>query len=287
MTGYGRANKTIGEKTISAEVRSLNSKFTDVRFKLPNTYKEKESALRKMVMEKAERGKIDVLVEIKSMAGDDEYAINLPLFRKYFRELSALCEELDLSKGDLLQTILRIPNVVGGAEETIDEQEWQEVEAVVLQALDRFDEFRLAEGAAMEDDLRLRIGKITEQLGRIAPHEQNRVVFLRQKMLQHLEEFINKDNVDKNRFEQEVMFYLEKIDITEEKVRLEQHCNYFLQQLDKKTTSKGRKLSFISQEMGREINTLGAKAYSSDIQRVVVAMKDELEKIKEQVANSV
>ena len=132
MTGYGRANKTIGEKTISAEVRSLNSKFTDVRFKLPNTYKEKESALRKMVMEKAERGKIDVLVEIKSMAGDDEYAINLPLFRKYFRELSALCEELDLSKGDLLQTILRIPNVVGGAEETIDEQEWQEVEAVVL-----------------------------------------------------------------------------------------------------------------------------------------------------------
>ncbi|MCB0621552.1 MAG: YicC family protein, partial [Saprospiraceae bacterium] len=214
MTGYGRANKTIGEKTISAEVRSLNSKFTDVRFKLPNTYKEKESALRKMVMEKAERGKIDVLVEIKSMAGDDEYAINLPLFRKYFRELSALCEELDLSKGDLLQTILRIPNVVGGAEETIDEQEWQEVEAVVLQALDRFDEFRLAEGAAMEDDLRLRIGKITEQLGRIAPHEQNRVVFLRQKMLQHLEEFINKDNVDKNRFEQEVMFYLEKIDIT-------------------------------------------------------------------------
>lgn len=287
MTGYGRANKTIGEKTISAEVRSLNSKFTDVRFKLPNTYKEKESALRKMVMEKAERGKIDVLVEIKSMAGDDEYAINLPLFRKYFRELSALCEELDLSKGDLLQTILRIPNVVGGAEETIDEQEWQEVEAVVLQALDRFDEFRLAEGAAMEDDLRLRIGKITEQLGRIAPHEQNRVVFLRQKMLQHLEEFINKDNVDKNRFEQEVMFYLEKIDITEEKVRLEQHCNYFLQQLDKKTTSKGRKLSFISQEMGREINTMGAKAYSSEIQRLVVGMKDELEKIKEQVANSV
>jgi uncharacterized protein (TIGR00255 family) len=162
------------------------------------------------------------------------------------------------------------------------------VQATVTEALDRFEDFRRTEGAAMEKDLRMRIETIASLLEKVDPFEKNRIQRLRQRMRQHLEEYLNKENVDENRFEQEVVFYIEKIDITEEKVRLEQHCKFFVEQLEvSNKTSKGRKLSFISQEIGREINTLGAKAYSSDIQRIVVAMKDELEKIKEQIANSV
>jgi uncharacterized protein (TIGR00255 family) len=155
------------------------------------------------------------------------------------------------------------------------------------EALTNFGQFRKSEGAAMEKDLRFRIENIVTALKEVNPFEEGRVTRLRNRLKQNLEEFLGKDNVDENRFEQEVLFYLEKIDITEEKVRLGQHCKYFLEQLDTKATQKGRKLSFISQEMGREINTLGAKAYSSDIQKFVVQMKDELEKIKEQVANAV
>jgi uncharacterized protein (TIGR00255 family) len=288
MTGFGRATQTIGEKTISVEIRSLNSKYTDLRFKLPNNYKEKEPILRKMIADRSERGKVDVNLEVKSVRGDDEYAINLPLFRKYVLELSALAKELGVEKGDLMQTVVRIPNVIAAGDEGIDEEEWKTVQATVTEALDRFEDFRLTEGAAMEKDLRMRIETIASLLEKVDPFEKERIQRLRQRMRQHLEEFLNKENVDENRFEQEVVFYIEKIDITEEKVRLEQHCKFFIEQLElTNKTTKGRKLSFISQEIGREINTLGAKAYSSDIQRIVVAMKDELEKIKEQVANSV
>ncbi len=190
-------------------------------------------------------------------------------------------------KEGIVAAILRIPNVVVSEEEDMDEEEWEQIQIVIEDALVNYNKFREAEGKAMEEDLRLRVSNIRNGLLNVDPFESGRVTRLRNRLKQNLEEFMGKENVDENRFEQEVLFYLEKIDITEEKVRLEQHCNFFLEQMDAKTTSKGRKLSFISQEMGREINTLGAKAYSADIQRIVVSMKDDLEKIKEQVANSV
>lgn len=287
MTGFGRVTGSFKEKTINVEVRSLNSKFTDVRMKIPQNFREREHELRRIVIERLERGKIDLIIEVKSLQGDDDYGLNFQLFRKYYRELNKLAVELDIPRGDIIQSILRLPNVVANEGETIDEEEWQAVLETLNGAMAQFNNFRLAEGKAMEDDLRMRIANILEGLGKLNPHEEERVNRLRQRLSQNLEEYLGKDKIDENRFEQEILFYLEKIDVTEEKVRLEQHCHYFLEELDKQESIKGRKLSFISQEMGREINTLGAKAYSSEIQRFVVAMKDELEKIKEQVANSV
>jgi uncharacterized protein (TIGR00255 family) len=288
MTGYGRAINTFDSKVIMVEIRSLNSKFTDIRLKIPPGFRDKEHTFRRLINEHVERGKIDLTIEIKSLRGEDEgFGLNAPLFKRYFIELSRLADELNASKEGLIQAILKIPNVVMTEEVEIDEQEWQAVETTLKNALKNYDEFRKAEGMAMEEDLRLRVNNILTFLKEINPFETERIELMRNRLRQNLEEFINKENIDENRFEQEVIFYLEKIDITEEKVRLEQHCNFFLEQLNTDSTSKGRTLSFISQEMGREINTLGAKAYSADIQRLVVRMKDDLEKIKEQVANSV
>ncbi|MCB0570594.1 MAG: YicC family protein [Phaeodactylibacter sp.] len=287
MTGYGRVAHAFGEKTINVELRSLNSKFTDIRLKIPQNYKEKESDLRRILAERVERGKIDFSLDITSHQGDDGYALNEGLFRRYYLELSKLSKELSIPNGDMLQALLRLPNVVSSAAETIDESEWKAVLQAINEAIASFDKFRQAEGSAMETDMRLRVSNIMQSLSELNPHEEERVVRLRQRLHQNLEEYLGKEKVDENRFEQEILFYLEKIDITEEKVRLEQHCKYFIEEMDKKYAAKGRKLSFITQEMGREINTMGAKAYSSEIQRLVVCMKDELEKIKEQVANSV
>lgn len=287
MTGYGRSTKTFGSKTITVELRSLNSKFTDMRLKVPSSFREKEHELRKFVTEKVERGKIDLSIEVKSLTGEDGFGLNVPLFKKYHEALANIADELGTGKDGLAAAILRIPNVVVSEEGDMDEEEWEQVLVTINDAFNHFTKFREAEGSAMEEDLRLRVKNIRAGLIGVDPFETGRVTRLKNRLKQNLEEFMGKENVDENRFEQEVLFYLEKIDITEEKVRLEQHCSFFLEQLDSTKMSKGRKLSFISQEMGREINTLGAKAYSADIQRIVVNMKDDLEKIKEQVANSV
>ncbi len=287
MTGYGRESLPYKDKIIMVEIRSLNSKFTDLRLKIPQNFKEKETELRRTVLERLERGKLDLVIEVKSHQGDDEYGLNTALFKKYYHELSKLSEELGMPKGDLLPAILRLPNIVATDADEIEEEEWETVLKTLDAAMRSFEKFRQAEGKAMEDDMRMRVNCIRDYLSRLDPHETERVTRLRQRLYQNLEEYLSKEKIDENRFEQEIIFYLEKIDITEEKVRLEQHCIYFLEELDKPYAQKGRKLSFISQEMGREINTLGAKAYSSDIQKLVVGMKDELEKIKEQVANSV
>ncbi len=287
MTGYGRATKTYGDKTINVEVRSLNSKFTDLRLKAPQNLKEKEIELRRLVMEFAQRGKLELTVEIKSAQGDDAYGLNLPLFRRYYRELDQLADELGMARGDMMQAIIRLPNVVSTEEDEIPEEEWEVLHAALNEALQKFNQFRRSEGSAMEADLRMRIDNILSLLGQVEPHELERIERLRDRLRRNLEEFLGKDRVDDNRFEQEVIFYLEKMDITEEKVRLAQHCRYFIEEMDKQVEVKGRKLAFIGQEIGREINTLGAKAYSSDLQKLVVSMKDDLEKIKEQVANIV
>ncbi len=287
MTGYGRVSTTFKEKTITAEIRSLNSKYTDIRLKIPQNYREHEPDIRKILSENAQRGKLDFSLEIKSLQGDDEYSLNIPLFRKYFRELDKLSRELDLDREGMLPAILKLPNVVAPEEDLLDEEEWKAVRATIKEALVKFNQYRLTEGQVMEKDMRLRISNIQELLSQVDPYEEQRVEKLRQRLHQNLKDHLGKEKIDENRFEQEILFYLEKIDITEEKVRLSQHCAYYVEELDKDITLKGRKLSFISQEIGREINTLGAKAYSPDIQRLVVGMKDELEKIKEQVANSV
>ena len=287
MTGYGRVTHTYRDKTISIELRSLNSKYTDIRARIPQNYKEKEPELRRILTDKVHRGKIELVIDVQSAQGDDEYGLNPALFRKYHRELQTLSEELGIKNGDMLQAILRIPNVITTAADTIDEEEWKEVLKALDTAIDKFEQYRNSEGKAMEEDMITRVDNISDFLQQLDPHEEERIERLRQRVYKNLEEYVGKNNVDENRFEQEILYYLEKIDITEEKVRLDQHCKYYKEELAKSTPLKGRKLSFISQEMGREINTMGAKANSSNIQRLVVGMKDELEKIKEQVANSV
>ncbi len=287
MTGFGRAEANHSTKEILVEIRSLNSKFTDIRLKIPQNYKEKEVQIRKLVSDQVERGKIEVSMEIRSPEGDEDFSLNVPLFKRYFKELSSLSDEFGITSEGLVPAILRLPNVVGADVGTLNTEEWAQAQKAILSAVKAFNKFRADEGNAMETDLRLRINNIQTYLGDIPPFEQERVVKLRERLMKNLEENFSKEKVDQNRFEQEVIYYLEKMDITEEKVRLGQHCKYFLEQVDAKDAQKGRKLSFISQEIGREINTLGAKAYSSDIQRLVVKMKDDLEKIKEQVANAV
>lgn len=287
MTGFGRAEANYSNKEILVEIRSLNSKFTDIRLKIPQNYKEKEVLIRKLVSDNVERGKIELSMEIRSPEGDEDFSLNVPLFKRYFKELNQLSEEFGITSEGLVPAILRLPNVVGADVGTINPDEWTQAQSAILSAVKAFNNFRADEGEAMETDLRLRIKNIQTYLGEIPPFEKERVNKLRERLMKNLEENFSKEKVDQNRFEQEVIYYLEKMDITEEKVRLGQHCKYFIEQVDAKEAQKGRKLSFISQEIGREINTLGAKAYSSDIQRLVVKMKDDLEKIKEQVANAV
>ncbi len=285
MTGYGRASGSFGDKTITVEVRALNSKMTDLKLRLPGDYKEKEIELRKIVTDHAERGKIDLLIEVQNVNGAAAVSLNEGLFRGYHAALTRLCNELSIPSGELLSAILRIPNVVATSVSDVDEDEWSAVCVIVVKALDTFKAFRRQEGHALEADLRVRVANILLYLTELTPFEHERFVRMRERLLNNMEEGLGKENLDKNRFEQEILYYLEKMDLTEEKVRLEQHCKYFLEQISNKEQSAGRTLGFIAQEMGREINTLGAKAYDAAIQKLVVQMKDELEKIKEQLAN--
>lgn len=285
MTGYGRAHSSFGDKTLTAEVRTLNAKITDVKLRLPGDYREKEIELRKMITEHAERGKIDVLLEVQNADGAANVSLNESLFRGYHRALSKLTNELNIPDGDMLTALLRIPNVVNAPAGEMDENEWKMMCKTIMQALEYLKTFRQQEGKVLEADLRQRLQTILSLLAQVTPFEQERFVRMRDRIRNNMEEGIGKENLDSNRFEQEILFYLEKMDMSEEKMRLEQHCKYFLEQMDAQHDSLGRTLNFISQEIGREINTLGAKAYDADIQRIVVQMKDELEKIKEQIAN--
>lgn len=287
MTGYGRATGSFKDKIINAEVRALNSKLTDLKVRLPGDYKEKDLELRKLITDHAERGKIDAIVDVQNTDGAANVSLNEGLFRGYYRELSRISADLGIPQGDILQTILRIPNVVTPAVGEIDEAEWQAALGVATEALENLRKFRQQEGRVLAQDLRLRVGNIMSLLTAVTPFEEGRVGRMRERLQNNLADYRNGSTaVEQNRFEQEILYYLEKMDMTEEKVRLENHCNYFLETMEKKEDQAvGRTLNFISQEMGREINTLGAKAYDADIQRLIVQMKDELEKIKEQLAN--
>ncbi len=287
MTSYGRSTAALTTKSIAIEIKTLNSKFVDLRLRVPPIFQEKEMVLRKILHDKVLRGKIEATFTFENQEGGENYSINGSIFRQYHLQLTSLQQELNIPDGDLLSSIMRLPEVVSTSEESISDEDWKTIQSTLDAALDKLIAHRAEEGAAIEADLQIHINSILELLDLVTPYENERVEKVRQRMSSSLDEYLSRDNVDENRFEQEVLFYLEKIDITEEKVRLKQHCNYFLQIMGNKEVMKGRKLNFISQEIGREINTLGAKAYSSDIQKLVVRMKDDLEKIKEQLANVV
>ena len=285
MTSYGRALAALGDKQVIIEIKTLNSKFIDLRLKIPSIFNEKEMWLRKYLQEKLLRGKIDLTISIESLEGGENYQINQPVFQQYHAQIKRLSNQYSFSTADILNAILRLPEVVSTAEEPLTEEEWMTIKQQIEEAIARVTEHRRQEGAAIEVDMAKQLKLILEYLDKVAPLEKARVQKVRQRMSNNLDEYLQRENVDENRFEQEVLFYLEKIDITEEKVRLRQHCDYFVQEMQNSEILKGRKLNFISQEIGREINTLGAKAYSSEIQKHVVLMKDALEKIKEQLAN--
>jgi len=288
MTGYGRADKEFGGKSYTVEVKTLNSKFLDIKARLPQGYRTHEMEIRRIVTSLIKRGKVDVLMEVKHLDADQAIAFDKDMFKAYYKQLSAACEELGDTKGDLVQSIMRLPNVANTSEEVIPEEEWEMCKTVLREALDKLVKYRTDEGASLETDFRLRIKNIDDLLKEIEPYEEGRVERVRERFRVQLNEIANNYSVDDNRLEQELIFYTEKYSISEEKVRLSQHLKYFIEQLDEnKGKEIGKRLSFISQEMGREINTLGSKANSADIQRLVVGMKDELEKIKEQVANAV
>jgi uncharacterized protein (TIGR00255 family) len=287
MTGFGRHSYTFGDASVQIEIRSLNSKMTDARLKTPMRYRDREHDLRKIILDSAERGKIEATISLRSETGADGFAFNRPLFIKYYEAISQTANELGLKSEDILQSIMRIPAITATDDQDLSDDEWQALLNGVQAALVQFHEFRLREGATMQTDIQARAEMIMSLMNDVEPFEVARMEKVRARMTQHLEEWLGKDKVDRNRFEQEVIFYIERLDISEEKLRLKEHCRYFLEQINQKKTSHGRELNFITQEIGREINTLGAKANDADIQRIVIKMKDELEKIKEVVANLV
>ena len=285
MTGYGRAEKSIGEKVFIAELRSLNGKQYDIRIAIPSLLKPYEFEIRNMINEGLMRGSIEVIITIKQNGAEKSALINTALAKSYYEPMRVLAAELGLSQENILNTLLKLPDVIAPSTDVIAEDEWLLFKDVLQSAIDDLNKHRRDEGKSMEDDLYARIANIELQQAAVATLEPQRRIKIKEGLQKVLEENIGKENYDRNRLEQELIFYIEKIDISEEQVRLKNHCEYFKDVLKENTISKGKKLSFILQEIGREINTTGSKAYDSDIQKCVVLMKDELEKAKEQILN--
>jgi len=287
MTGFGQSSGTFNNRHINVEIKSLNGKSADIRVRIPTYYKEKELEIRKIILNKLQRGKMDVVITVASDNEDVEYTLNKQLLKKYASQLMSLSEEMNIDKGDIFQSIIKIPNIIKPNDEKLNDDEWEFAKGLIQSTLENIVNFRQNEGRSIHADLTESIDTILLNLSKVPQYEQERMTRIRERMMKHLEEFLNKENVDRNRFEQEVLHYMERLDINEEKVRLEQHCNYFLEELNSDSPQLGKKLGFIGQEIGREINTMGAKAQFSELQKLVVNMKESLEKIKEQVANAV
>lgn len=288
MTGYGRGQHTASGKTFIVELRSLNSKQTDMRLRCQQSLGEYEMTLRKMVTDFAQRGKLELSVDIRKQEGEDGVSLNIPLLKRLHGQLLAHPEfNLGGDAGALLAGLIRLPKVAEAQDQQLNEEEIDGLQQATQHCLNNFQKYRTNEGQVMAHDLHQSASTITELLDQVSPFEALRIERVKERLHKQLEDFQNRQNVDQNRFEQELLYYLEKMDINEEKVRLAQNCAHFIEELSNDRPVKGRKLSFISQEIGREINTLGAKANSSDIQRLVVQMKEQLEQIKEQLANVV
>jgi uncharacterized protein (TIGR00255 family) len=285
MTGYGRAELTYKDKVILIEVKSLNGKQFDLRLNIPSYLKPFEVEMRNKLNETLYRGSVECSVSVKSNGVAKPVSINTALAKSYYQPIVALANELGIEKENLLSTLLKLPDVVSSTNEVITEEEWLTIAGVLASAIDQLIAHRIEEGKSIEKDLLERVAAIEAQQASIAVHEPNRRNKIKEGLVKLLEQYVGADKYDNNRLEQELIYYIEKIDISEEKVRLTNHCNYFKEVLKEKDPSKGKKLSFILQEMGREINTTGSKANDIEIQKSVILMKDELEKAKEQILN--
>lgn len=283
MTGYGKSDVAQNGRAVKVELKSLNNRYFDVNFRISSSIRDKESDIRSMLSEKLQRGKIDVSI---SMENGSEYSvsINKELAKKYFAELKSLSKELDAGKKDLLSMVLQIPDVMGTSKGETGEQDWKLVAEALTVAANDLIEFRKKEGRELEAAFIEHVRVILKLLDEVEPFEKERMESVRSRLDSQLKDTTAREAYDRNRFEQELIYYLERMDFTEEKVRLRSHCDFFLKTMEE-SDSNGRRLGFISQEMGREINTLGSKANHAAIQKLVVQMKDELEKIKEQLLN--
>lgn len=280
MTGFGKASLQLPSKKITVEVKSLNSKGLDLNVRMPSVYRELELGLRNEIAVRLERGKVDFSVFVEMTGEQTSTKINVPIVKAYIEQMRGVIADAD--ETELMKMAVRMPDALKTERDEIDENDWIEIKKVIQEALDNIVQFRVDEGKSLENEFQLRIGNIRKYMTDALALDPERMQAIKDRMQTAIEEM--KVNVDENRFEQELIFYLEKLDITEEKVRLATHLDYFLETING-TDANGRKLGFITQEMGREINTMGSKANHAQMQKIVVMMKDELEKIKEQVLN--
>ncbi|MEO5673011.1 MAG: YicC/YloC family endoribonuclease [Chitinophagales bacterium] len=283
MTGFGKAELTREGKSIRVELRSLNSRYFDLNLRTPLSFREKESEVRSILNEKLQRGKIDAFISIESGI-EEKASINKELVMKYYTELRELSKDMNAGESNLFTLAMQMPEVMNSQKPEEDPDDWNMVKETLMSALNDIMEFRLREGKELENALKKHVMMVLQLLKAAEQFESERRELIRTRLRTQLQELISADGYDRNRFEQELIYYIERLDFTEEKVRLRSHCDFFLKTLDDKE-SNGRRLGFISQEIGREINTLGSKANHAGIQKFIVLMKDELEKIKEQLLN--
>lgn len=284
MTGFGRSEATIGNKKVSVEVKSLNSKGLDLNLRLPSYYRAQEMELRSYLSNEVNRGKCDVYFSYEVLGGEQNHSLNHDLLAKYLKEIRDFEQQNFINSSDLMSTLLRMPDALVSNKDELTEEEWRSTFTLVKEAVANFHQFRLEEGKSLSADLTERIKSISNLLGEVPQFEDERIVIVRERINKNLNDLIEQKNIDQNRFEQELIYYLEKFDVSEEKVRLAAHLDHFLKTMNE-GSDNGKKLGFISQEIGREINTLGSKANHAEMQKIVVLMKDELERIKEQVLN--
>ena len=285
MTGYGKATCTLPQKKINIEIRSLNSKQLDINSRIPGLYREKEIEIRNKISNRLYRGKVDISFSVEAEIPDRVTKINQQIIESYFQQLKPVADKLNIDQtSDFLRVIMPLPDTTKTEQAELNEQEWLELSKSIDSAIDDIITFRQQEGKALSREVTQRIDNIRKLLSEIEPHEKERIERIKERIRENLQTIAEKGSVDENRFEQELIYYIEKLDVTEEKVRLANHLDYFIETL---TSDKpiGKKLGFISQEIGREVNTLGSKANDAALQRIVIQMKDELEKIKEQILN--
>jgi uncharacterized protein (TIGR00255 family) len=283
MTGFGKAKINVKNKQIIAEVKSVNSKQLDLGLRLPLSLRDKEAEFRNLIAEVAERGKVDFSIYFDGESSERKMVLNKQLANNYYKELMLFAKDVKADASNLLGMVMNLPDVFKQEISVADEEEIKKVKGLIQSALNEFNTFRKSEGLTLGKELEKRILLILGLLKKVEQADGKRIKQIKERIRKELYDIINKEKVDQNRFEEELIYYVEKMDITEEKVRLKTHCDYFLITLKEK--SSGRKLGFISQEIGREINTIGSKANDAAIQKMVVQMKDELEKIKEQLMN--
>ena len=285
MTGFGKAESVNDKRKIIIEIRTLNSKQADVIIKAPNIYKDREPEIRNELINQLQRGKIELFITMEEVVEEMMTQFNETAIKGYYKQLVHIAAQNDIPlPPDILNSIIRMPDVLKLEHQEADEHEWQMLLEGIHQALKQVNDFREQEGHTLMEDIFSRIRLIGSYLAEVEKFEPQRMEMIRNRLRQNLMEYAGENAIDQNRFEQELIYYLEKIDINEEKVRLRNHCSYFVQTMNE-GDGVGKKLGFITQEMGREINTIGAKANNADMQQIVIQMKDELEKIKEQILN--